>query len=113
MAPISVEVAGLPQVPSLLSIIWVAIFLPILCKHAWIYTEEAGKLLTPFLIVSEAIALKLRRPGSTNEYLYPQVFAGLSFIVASGCLLELWRFKQRRNPFRTWYVGPVPKINNI
>lgn len=33
VAPIAVEVAGLQEVPSLLSIMWVAIFLPILCKY--------------------------------------------------------------------------------
>jgi hypothetical protein len=43
--------------------------------------------------VAEVIALKLRRPGTSNEYLYPQIFAGLSCIIASTCLLELWRIK--------------------
>ncbi|KUJ12631.1 MFS general substrate transporter [Mollisia scopiformis] len=32
VAPIAVEVAGLSQVPSLLSLMWITIFLPILCK---------------------------------------------------------------------------------
>lgn len=32
VAPTSVEVAGLGEVPSLLSLMWVVIFLPILCK---------------------------------------------------------------------------------
>lgn len=32
VAPIAAEVAGLNQVPSLLSLMWVIIFLPILCK---------------------------------------------------------------------------------
>jgi hypothetical protein len=43
--------------------------------------------------VAEVIALKLRRPESSNEYLYPQIFAGLSCVIASACLLELWRVK--------------------
>ena len=43
--------------------------------------------------VAEVIALKLRRPGTSNEYLYPQIFAGLSCIIASACLLELWSVK--------------------
>ncbi|KAE8445055.1 hypothetical protein EG329_013769 [Mollisiaceae sp. DMI_Dod_QoI] len=63
VAPIAVEVAGLSQVPSLLSIMWVMLFLPIL--------------------FAEVIALKLRRKGASNEYLYPQIFAGLSMVIAS------------------------------
>ncbi|KAL8939944.1 MAG: hypothetical protein Q9211_002506 [Gyalolechia sp. 1 TL-2023] len=39
--------------------------------------------------LSEVIALKLRRPGSQREYLYPQIFAGLSYLVASFCLFLL------------------------
>jgi len=45
--------------------------------------------------VSEVIALKLRRPGAANEYLYVQIYAGISCVVASMCLLELWRVKRR------------------
>ncbi|CZR59970.1 related to protein MCH2 (monocarboxylate permease homolog) [Phialocephala subalpina] len=77
VAPIAVEVAGLNQVPSLLSLMWLTIFLPILL-----------------------IALKLRREGASNEYLYPQIFAGLSMILASLCLLELWRHKHGTTLFR-------------
>ena len=46
-------------------------------------------------LVSEVIALKLRRPSSGHEYLYPQIFAGLSYFVASGCMLELRRVKRK------------------
>ncbi|KAG4419150.1 hypothetical protein IFR04_007746 [Cadophora malorum] len=74
VSPIAAEVAGLPQVPSLLSIMWLTIFLPIL--------------------FAEVIALKLRRPGASNEYLYPQIFAGLASVLASACLLELWRYRR-------------------
>jgi hypothetical protein len=42
-------------------------------------------------VASEAIALVLRRPGVSRPYLYPQIFAGLSYMVASLFLLELWR----------------------
>lgn len=45
--------------------------------------------------VSEVIALKLRRTGSDNEYIYVQSYAGTSFIIASICLLELRRVKRR------------------
>lgn len=73
VAPIAVEVAGLKQVPSVLSVMWVTIFLPIL--------------------FAEVIALKLRRPDSANEYFYAQIFTRLSFVLASVCLLELKRVK--------------------
>ena len=48
--------------------------------------------------VSEVVALKLRHPESPRTYLYPQLFAGFSYIVASGCMYELRRYmrKQRR-----------------
>lgn len=39
--------------------------------------------------VSEVIALKLRRPGTPREYLYPEIFAGLAYLFASFCLLCL------------------------
>jgi hypothetical protein len=47
--------------------------------------------------VAEIGPLKLHRPDSDNEYLYSQIFAGLSCVVVSLCLLELWRVKNRRN----------------
>ena len=55
-------------------------------KSWWKFTDTC-------YTVAEVIALKLRRPGSDNEYLYPQIFAGLSCVIASACLLELWRVK--------------------
>jgi hypothetical protein len=55
-------------------------------KIQWNITDTYGT-------VAEVIALKLRRPESSNEYLYPQIFAGLSCVIASACLLELWRVK--------------------
>lgn len=51
------------------------------------------KITDTYRPVAEVIALKLRRPGSDNDYLYPQIFAGLSLVIASACLLELWRVK--------------------
>ncbi|GAD95706.1 major Facilitator Superfamily protein [Paecilomyces variotii No. 5] len=70
VGPVSVEVVGLVELQSLLSLAWFTTVLP-----------------TTF---SEVIALKLRREGSKHEYLYPQVFAGLSYCVASMFLLVLW-----------------------
>lgn len=76
IGPICVEVAGLVELASLLSLSWMSIVLP-----------------TTF---AEVIALELRRPGSGHDYLYPQIFAGLAYVVASGCMYELRRFKRKQ-----------------
>ena len=76
IGPICVEVAGLVELPSLLSLSWMSVVLP-----------------TTF---GEVIAIELRRPGSRHDYLYPQIFAGLAYIVASGCMYELRRFKRKQ-----------------
>jgi MFS family permease len=47
-------------------------------------------------IVSEVIALQLRRPGKQREYLYPQIFCGLSYTCASFCLWQLRRVRMRK-----------------
>jgi hypothetical protein len=48
---------------------------------------------------AEIIALKLRRLGAPNEYLYVQIFAGSSFAVASVCLFLLRQnIRQRPAP---------------
>ncbi|KAF8850710.1 hypothetical protein BDZ45DRAFT_679609 [Acephala macrosclerotiorum] len=51
------------------------------------------------ILFAEVIALKLRRSGASNEYLYPQIFAGLSMILASLCLFELRRHKHSEDFF--------------
>ncbi|KAF2103813.1 MFS general substrate transporter [Rhizodiscina lignyota] len=76
IGPLCVEVAGLKNLPSLLSLSWVTIIIP--------------------TASSEAIALVLRRPGASRPYLYPQIFAGLSYTIASLFMLELWRVQRRR-----------------
>lgn len=73
IAPLAAEVAGLREVPSLLSLTWLAIVLP-----------------TAF---GEAIALYLRRSGA-RPYLYAQIFAGLAYCTSSLFLAELWRRKR-------------------
>jgi hypothetical protein len=70
-----VEVAGLKDLQSLLSLSWATIIIP--------------------TTVSEGIALKLRRSGTNRDYLYTQVFAGLAYIIASGFMLQLRRVKQK------------------
>ena len=76
LGPVATEVVGLKELPSALSLAWTTIVLP-----------------TTF---SEVIALKLRRPGTNHAYLYPQIFAGLSYILASGCMFELARVLRKR-----------------
>lgn len=76
IGPLAAEVAGLKEVPSLLSLSWISIILP-----------------TAF---AEVIALYLRRPGAARPYLYPQLFAALSFCVSSLFLAELWRVKRKQ-----------------
>ncbi|KAF2003607.1 MFS transporter, MCP family, solute carrier family 16, member 6 [Amniculicola lignicola CBS 123094] len=75
ISPLCVEVAGLKELPSLLSLSWATIILP-----------------TTF---AEAIALHIRRPDAQREYLYPQIFAGLSYLLASIFMFELWRVLRR------------------
>ena len=77
IGPLAAEVAGLKEVPSLLSLSWIAIILP-----------------TAF---AEVIALYLRRPAAGRPYLYPQIFAGLTYCVSSLFLAELWRVKRQNN----------------
>ncbi|KAF2802899.1 MFS general substrate transporter [Mytilinidion resinicola] len=69
IGPICTEVVGLGELLSVLSLAWLMIVLP-----------------TTF---SEVIALKFRRPGSGHEFLYPQIFAGLTYLIASIISLEL------------------------
>ncbi|KAN0091845.1 MFS general substrate transporter [Hyaloscypha variabilis] len=75
IGPICTEVVGLGELPSMLSLAWLVIVLP--------------------ATFSEVIALKLRRPGLRNEFLYPQIFAGLAYLIASIIILELWRVRRR------------------
>ncbi|CAN9402135.1 unnamed protein product [Alternaria alternata] len=76
IGPLCVEVAGIKNLQSLLSLSWMAVIIPV--------------------TVSEGIALRLRRPASSREYLYTQIFAGLSYVVASGFMFQLHRVKRRQ-----------------
>ncbi|KKY28459.1 putative mfs mcp solute carrier family 16 (monocarboxylic acid transporters) member 6 [Phaeomoniella chlamydospora] len=76
IAPLSAEVAGLKEVPSLLSLAWLTVLMP-----------------TTF---SEVAALYLRELNSSRPYLHPQIFSGLSYFVASLFLLQLWRMKRKK-----------------
>jgi MFS family permease len=76
LGPIAVEVAGLVELQSLLSLAW--IFSTVPCTFA------------------EVIALKIRRPPPHDQFLYPQIFAGLSYLCAGICLLMLWHRNRRK-----------------
>ncbi|KAI5818153.1 major facilitator superfamily domain-containing protein [Pyronema omphalodes] len=73
IAPVCVEVVGLKDLPSALSLMWLSVVLP-----------------TTF---SEPIGLLLRRPDFENQYLYPQIFSGVMYLAAAGCvyLLRAWK----------------------
>ncbi|KAL7268286.1 hypothetical protein RUND412_009094 [Rhizina undulata] len=77
ISPVTVEVVGIKDLPSALSLVWLSIVLP-----------------TTF---SEPIGLYLRRPGTPNPYMYPQIFSGLMFIVASFIMLLLRAWIIKRN----------------
>lgn len=77
ISPLCVEVAGLPELPSMLALAFGTIILPV--------------------TFAEVIALKLRRPENGRwAYLYPQIWAGLMYLVASALMLGLWWVIRRR-----------------
>lgn len=54
------------------------------------------KLRTDSLIlVAELITLQIRRPGTDRVYLYPQLFSGISYLLAAIFMLELSRSMRR------------------
>ncbi|KAF2713338.1 major facilitator superfamily protein [Pleomassaria siparia CBS 279.74] len=76
ISTLSVEVAGLAELPSMLALAFGIIVLP-----------------TTF---TEVIALKIRQPHSSRPYLYPQIFTGLAYTAASGMMFALWIVLRRR-----------------
>ena len=76
ISPITVEVVGIRELPSALSLVWLGIVLP-----------------TTF---AECIALYLRQPQMGRKaYMWPQLFAGCMYMVAFGFLWML----------RAWKIG--------
>jgi hypothetical protein len=69
-------VAGLTELPSTLALAFATIILP-----------------TTF---AEAVGLQLRRPNAARPYLYPQIWAGIMYLVASGVMYALWVVLRRR-----------------
>ncbi|KAF9641552.1 Major facilitator superfamily [Lasiodiplodia theobromae] len=78
ISPLCVEVAGLKDLNSMLSLAWATTVLP--CTF------------------SEVIALKIRRPGAERPYLYPQIYSGLSYAVAAAIMFRLWQVQRKKDP---------------
>lgn len=116
IAPVGVDVAGLKELPSTLSIVLVLMVFPTTCESTafpsspglvirWTDLKGSSVLelmqrrrLTSISIVAESIALALRR--STGDiYLDAQIFTGFMFIGASLCTLFL----------RSWKIGQIEK----
>ncbi|KAL5617963.1 hypothetical protein FOVSG1_000185 [Fusarium oxysporum f. sp. vasinfectum] len=70
IGPLSAEVAGIQNLQATLSLAWAATILP--------------------AASAEVIALMLQGLPAPRTYVYPQVFAGLAYIIASGFLAALW-----------------------
>ena len=88
LSPLCVEVVGLVDLQSLLSLSWLITVLPLAGKshHSLVVSH-----LFTILLGAEVIALELRRPSLSDTYLYAQIFAGLSYILASLFMFALWR----------------------
>ncbi|TXC04012.1 hypothetical protein FocTR4_00000193 [Fusarium oxysporum f. sp. cubense] len=70
IGPLSAEVAGIQNLQATLSLAWAATILP--------------------AASAEVIALMLQGLPAPRTYVYPQVFAGLAYVIASGFLAALW-----------------------
>ena len=100
LGPVATEVVGLKDLPSVLSLSWMSIVLPTTCKSVLTMRPQSRNgVSNNGPSVSEVIALKLRRPNTSHAYLYPQIFAGLSYLGACLCMLELSRIlRKKRKP---------------
>ncbi|KAL1643067.1 hypothetical protein SLS58_005036 [Diplodia intermedia] len=78
ISPLCVEVAGLKDLNSMLSLAWASTVLP--CTF------------------SEVIALKIRRPDADRPYLYPQIYSGVAYAVAAAIMFRLWQVQRRKDP---------------
>ncbi|KAI1425613.1 MFS transporter, MCP family, solute carrier family 16, member 6 [Xylaria sp. FL1777] len=72
IVPLAADIVGLKELPSFLNIVWLSVVLP--------------------SAFGEAIVLVLRRQDfGARSYVYPQIMTGVSYVVASMLLFELWR----------------------
>ncbi|KAK0723364.1 hypothetical protein B0T26DRAFT_674944 [Lasiosphaeria miniovina] len=76
IGPLCVEVAGLRNLQSLLSLSWAAVVVP--------------------TTLAEVMGLRLREIPAPRPYLYARIFAGLAYMIASIFMFALWRVIQRR-----------------
>ena len=97
------ELVGLKDLPSLLSISWLIIVLPTTCKSN--RTNLHGRALTA-VPVSEVIALELRRNSKNLPYLYTQIFAGVAYLVAGALMSTLAVMKRRQEKVAAWTSRP-------
>lgn len=54
-----------------------------------------GTVILP-IAFSEVLALKIRRPGHSHPYVYPQIFTGLAYLIASMIMLTLWKIQRKK-----------------
>jgi MFS family permease len=80
IAPVGAEIVGLKDLPAALSITWV--------------------VMVPPTTVAEAVALELRREGSTNVYIDAQIFVAMMYLAGALCL---WLV-------RGWKVGQLEEL---
>ena len=71
------------------------IILPTTCEYAFSSMPSAQLPLT--FLVSQIIALEIRRPNSARPYLFPQLFVGISYVCAALIMLELRRVKRKEH----------------
>ena len=96
IGPVGAEVVGLKELPSALSIVWLALVLPTTCEslqHFLVWTELMCST------VSEPIALQLRQQTG-NIYLHAQIYAGFMYVGAALCMWLL----------RAWKIGELEAI---
>ncbi|KAH7026734.1 MFS transporter, MCP family, solute carrier family 16, member 6 [Microdochium trichocladiopsis] len=77
IGPLAVEIAGLKETQSLLSLAWATTVIPSAC--------------------GEPIALVLRGLSSPRAYLYAQLFAGCSYMIAGVFIAGLWKVNRSKN----------------
>jgi len=81
IAPVGAEIVGLPDLPGALSITWV--------------------VMVPPTTLAEAIALGLRREGSSNIYLDAQIFVAMMYLGGALCIWIV----------RGWKVGQLEELD--
>lgn len=96
ISPLCVEVAGIKDLNSLLALAWATIVLPCTCMPRGQKRNLFIEAAADFITVSEVIALKIRRPNTERPFLYPQIFSGLSYLVAAGIMFRLWQVQHRK-----------------